>query len=84
MAAPDLEDPEQRAAYRRELRGIAVGPRRAGILVALTGALLVLAHRKGVAAVPLWLGVGVLGIGVLVLIAAVSTRAAYHRARMRN
>ena len=83
MAAPDLNDPEQRAAYRQELRGIAVGPRRAGILVSLVGALLVLAQRKGIA-VPLWLGVGVLGIGVLILIAAISTRTAYHRARMRN
>ncbi|NIJ19630.1 regulator of sirC expression with transglutaminase-like and TPR domain [Sphingomonas naasensis] len=84
MTAPDLDDPAQRAAYRQELRGIAVGPRRAGILVALAGALLVLAHRKGIEAVPLWLGVGVLGLGVLILIAAVSTRTAYHRARMRN
>lgn len=84
MAAPDLNDPEQRTAYRQELRGIAVGPRRAGILVALAGALLVLAHRKGIAEIPLWIGVGVVGIGVLILIAAVSTRAAYHRARMRN
>jgi hypothetical protein len=33
---------------------------------------------------PLWLGVGVLGIGVLVTIAAISTRTAYHRLRMRG
>jgi hypothetical protein len=83
MAAPDLGDPAQRAAYHRELKRVGAGPRRAGIAVALAGAVLVLAHRKGVV-VPLWLGVGVLGIGVLVTIAALSTRAAYHRLRMRN
>ncbi|AQR73866.1 hypothetical protein [Sphingomonas sp. LM7] len=84
MAAPDLKDPAQRAAYHKELRGVAVRLRRAGIGVALAGALLVLLHRKGVEAVPLSLGVGVLGIGVLVTIAALSTRAAYHRLRMRS
>jgi hypothetical protein len=84
MAAPDLRDPVQRAAYHRELRGVAPRLRRSGIGIALAGALLVLLQRKGLAPVPLWLGVGVLGIGVLVTIAALSTRAAYHRLRMRN
>lgn len=84
MAPPDLKDPAQRAAYRQELRGVALGLRRTGIALSLAGALLVPAQRKGVEAVPLWLGVGVLGIGVLIVIAAISTRAAYHRLRMRN
>ena len=83
MAPPDLKDPEQRAAYRQELRGVALGLRRTGIGLSLAGALLVLAQRKGIA-VPLWLGVGVLGIGVLIVIAAISTRTAYHRLRMRG
>ena len=81
---PDLKDPEARAAYRRELGGVALRMRRVGIGAALAGALLVLAHRRGVEAVPLWLGVGVLGLGALVMIAAISTRMAYHRLRMRN
>lgn len=84
MAPPDLKDPAQRAAYKQELRGVAVGLRRAGIGISLAGALLVLLHRRGMEAVPLWLGVGVLGIGVLVTIAAISTRTAYHRLRMRG
>jgi hypothetical protein len=84
VAPPDLRDPAQSAAYRQELRGVGLRLRRWGIGIALAGALLVLLHRKGVDAVPLWLGVGVLGIGVLVTIAAMSTRAAYHRLRMRN
>lgn len=84
MVPPDLKDPVQRAAYHRELRGVALRLRRTGIGVSLAGALLVLLHRKGMEALPLWLGVGVLGIGVLVTIAAISTRAAYHRLRMRG
>ncbi|UZK66002.1 hypothetical protein [Sphingomonas sp. M1-B02] len=84
MAAPDLNDPAQRAAYHRELRGVGVKLRRAGLGLSLLGALLVLSHRRGVEAVPLWLGAGVLGIGVLVMVAAISTRMAYHRLRMRN
>jgi hypothetical protein len=83
VAPPDLKDPLQRAAYRQELSGIGLRMRRWGIGIALAGALLVLMHRKGVA-VPLWLGAGTLGIGVLVLIAAISTRATYHRLRMRS
>lgn len=83
MAAPDLNDPMQRAAYHKELAGIGLRMRRWGIGLSLVGALLVLAARRG-AAVPLWIGGGVLGIGVLVLIAALSTRATYHRLRMRN
>ena len=83
MAAPDLRDPAQRAAYHRELGGVALRMRRWGIAISLVGALLVLAYRQGVA-VPLCVGAGVLGIGVLVLIAAISTRATYHRLRMRG
>ena len=47
MAPPDLKDPVQRAAYHRELRGVALRLRRTGIGVSLAGALLVLLHRKG-------------------------------------
>lgn len=83
MAPPDLKDPLQRAAYRQELAGIGLRMRRWGIGISLAGALLVLAYRRGLA-VPLWAGVGVLGIGVLVLVAAISTRATYHRLRMRS
>ena len=83
MAPPDLKDPVQRAVYRQELSGIGRRMRRWGIGISLAGALLVLAWRRGLT-VPLWIGVGVLGIGLLVLIAALSTRAAYHRLRMRN
>ncbi|TGX50139.1 hypothetical protein E5A73_17095 [Sphingomonas gei] len=79
MAAPDLKDP----AYRRELGGVALRMRRWGIGISLGGALLVLACRRGFG-VPLWVGAGVLGLGILVLIAAISTRATYHRLRTRG
>jgi hypothetical protein len=82
--APNLSDPAERAAYQRELAGVGLRSRRIGIVMAVAGALLVLAHKRGFDALPVWVGAGVLGLGMLTTIAAVSTRAAYHRLRMRH
>ena len=39
---PDLRDPEQRSAYRRELMQVAKGPRRLGVALAVIGSALIL------------------------------------------
>lgn len=84
MAPPDLTDPAQRAAYARELAGVARGIRRMGIVLAAAGAVLLLLQRREVAAVPLWLAASVLGTGLMLTITALAARARYHALRMRG
>lgn len=84
MAPPNLKDPADADAYRDELAGVGRGIRLAGVLLAALGAVLVLLHRKEVLPVPIWLGVIVLGAGVMLIITAVAARARYHQLRMRN
>lgn len=84
MTPPDLKDPVQRAAYRRELQGVARGMRRGGIAMALIGALLLLLRRTGFDAVPMWLAGSVVGLGLMLMISAISARVTYHSRRMRD
>jgi hypothetical protein len=81
---PNLDDPEARAAYKRELRRLARVPRGIGFaLVALGAGGLIYAQSGGVVTGPLrplaWAAVAV---GWLNLIAAVIYRTRYHKARM--
>lgn len=82
MARPNLKDPAEQAAYRRELAGVARRLRLAGLFVALAGALLVLFVRREVVPLPLWAAVIVLGAGMMLMITANATRSRYHRLRM--
>ena len=82
MARPNLKDPAEQAAYRRELAGVARRLRLAGLFVALAGALLVLFVRREVVPLPLWPAVIVLGAGMMLMITANATRSRYHRLRM--
>lgn len=82
MPAPDLNDPVAAAAYQHELHGVAAGIRRTGLALALTGALLVLAAKRALWGVPMWLGVSVLGFGMMLLITAFAARNRYHALRM--
>ncbi|WP_448663554.1 hypothetical protein ACG3SL_02455 [Sphingomonas sp. CJ20] len=84
MAPPNLKDPADAEAYRTELAGVGRGIRLAGVLIATLGAILVLLHRKGWVPVPIWLGVIVLGAGVMLMITAVAARSRYHQLRMRG
>lgn len=84
MAPPDLTDPAQRAAYARELAGVARGIRRTGIALAAAGAVLMLLQQRALAAVPLWLAASVLGAGLMLTITALAARARYHALRMRG
>src|SRR3546814_1122005 len=55
MTAPDLRDPAQRRAYRRELMGVARTERYWGIFLAMVGIALLWMRRSGWWTVPEWL-----------------------------
>jgi hypothetical protein len=82
VARPNLKDPVEHAAYRRELAGVARRLRLGGLLVALAGAVLVLLVRRDMVPLPLWAAVIVLGVGMMAMITANATRSRYHRLRM--
>ncbi|MET0309758.1 MAG: hypothetical protein ABW023_13710 [Sphingomonas sp.] len=84
MAPPNLKDPVERAAYRRELAGVAWGIRLAGIGLAALGAVLVALQRRELLAVPLWLAFTVVGAGLMLMITAIAARTRYHALRMRG
>lgn len=84
MAPPNLKDPAERAAYRRELQGVARGIRLSGIGLAALGAILVLLRRREMLDVPLWLAATVLGAGVMLMITGIAARTRYHALRMRE
>jgi uncharacterized membrane protein HdeD (DUF308 family) len=84
MAPPNLKDPAERAAYRRELAEVARGTRVSGIIVAAIGAILVLLHRRELLAVPLWLAASVVGAGLMLMITGIAARTRYHQLRMRG
>jgi hypothetical protein len=82
-AVPDLTDPAQRAAYRRELFGVGKGVRRTGAALAVLGAGLIVANAywrpvPNVVIYPILLVAFALMAGGIVL------RGRYHRRRMRG
>ena len=83
MAPPNLKDAAERAAYRRELAGIARGIRLSGIGLAALGAILVLLRRRELLEVPMWLAASVLGAGIMLMITGIAARTRYHALRMR-
>lgn len=84
MAPPNLKDPAERAAYRRELAGIARGIRLSGIGLAALGAILVLLRRRELLEVPMWLAASILGAGIMLMITSIAARTRYHTLRMRE
>lgn len=84
MAPPNLKDPAERAAYRRELRGVARGVRLAGVTLAVIGALLSLARARLWPELPRGAVLAVILLGLGTMAAGVVIRARYHRARMRE
>ena len=77
---PDLADPAQRAAYRAELRRVALGWRLLGfVLVAASAGWLLASDPASPARRYAWIG---MAAGWAVLIGVVIYRASYHKARM--
>lgn len=81
---PDLDDPLARAAYRRELYGVARGVRLSGLWLAVAGLVLVAAARRELLGVPMWAACSVTGFGIMLLITGVVARRHYHALRMRG
>jgi len=84
LSAPDLKDPAERAAYLRELRGVARGVRLAGLWLAAIGGGLLAALRYGWLDVPLWLAYSVIGVGAMLMVTGIAARTRYHALRMRG
>jgi hypothetical protein len=83
MAPPDLSDPAQRAAYRRELLGIARPIRYLGVAMAVVGATLLVIDAT-VTPLPKGLPWAVIGAAFVLMLAAIAMRARYHNRRMRG
>lgn len=82
MPAPNLSDQEARAAYRRELRGVARGMRLSGLGLAWLSVAIMAARHNGLFDLPVWVEGGVLAAGATLVLIAVTRRTKYHRARM--
>ena len=80
MTPPNLEDPEERAAYRRELVRLHRGWRWLGLAIVCAGVAWVLERGRG------WDAVGIAAqvVGWSILVAIVVMRTRYHRRRMRG
>lgn len=83
--APDLETEAGRAAYRAELRKVALPLRWTGLGLIVAAALLVVAVSRGWAGIPegaMVIGYGMLAAGWMLVIATVFLRTRHHRRRM--
>ena len=87
MAWPDLNDTDQRAAYRRELRAVYRGWRFLGLGLVVIGAGLLTWPRMGgpwmLGPWPMqrW-GWALLAAGWVVIVGVISARTRYHKRRM--
>jgi heme/copper-type cytochrome/quinol oxidase subunit 2 len=81
---PNLSDPAELAAYRKELREVVRGLRYGSVGVTLAGAAVALARAKVWPAIPVLVPVVVIALGVMLMITAMAFRAAYHARRMRG
>ena len=76
---PNLTDPEERAADKRELRRIYRGWRILGLAIACAGLVWLFVRGVGFDGVSITL----LAVGWAILIGAIVARTRYHRRRMR-
>ena len=80
---PNLSDPAERAAYRRELRRLMRVPRLLGLLLVAIGTGIVLyARLAGIGGVLAPVGWGIIAFGWLNLFLILYYRTRYHKARM--
>lgn len=80
---PDLRDPEQRRAYRRELMQVARGFRRTGVALAMLGSALILVNAYWTP-VPNIVTLAAIVAGFALMLFGIGARAKYHKRRMRG
>ena len=84
-AAPDLDTEAGRAAYRKELRQVALPLRWGGLGLIILAALFCVAASRGLLGLPeesIVIGYGMLAIGWALVIATTFLRTRHHRRRM--
>jgi hypothetical protein len=81
---PNLNDPVELAAYRKELRGLARGVRFGGVGITVLGAAIALIRAKLAPDIPFVVPLVVIALGVLLMLTAIALRTAYHARRMRG
>ena len=84
MKRPDLKDPGERLAYRRELQRVAFGVRMVGLGLLLLGAAIAFVRSQWLTTMPPWLPLAVIGCGLMLIVTAVSARTRYNSRRMRE
>lgn len=80
MTPPNLKDPDERAAYRRELLRLYRGWRWFGLALVCAGVVWALVRGAG------WDGVSIAleAVGWVILLTVIVMRTRYHRRRMRG
>jgi multisubunit Na+/H+ antiporter MnhC subunit len=80
---PNLNDPEERRAYRRELMGVARGLRRTGVALAVLGSALILVNAYGTP-IPNVFTLAAIVAGFALMLVGIGVRTKYHKRRMRG
>lgn len=80
---PNLKDPEERRAYRRELLGVAKGYRRSGVALAVLGCALIVINALGTP-IPNIVTLAAIVTGFALMVMGIGTRTRYHKRRMRG
>ncbi len=77
---PNLADPVERAAYRRELRALVPWVRYTGMALALLGAAVAVLKPEWPGAIAL----AIIALGFAMMVAGIGIRTRYHARRMRG
>lgn len=81
---PNLTDPAELKAYRRELRGVARGWRFSGIALAVVGAALLVARSRHLIAVHVLVPILIVVVAIVLISVAILIRTTYHMRRLRG
>lgn len=80
---PDLKDPAERKAYRRELMQVAQGLRRTGVALAMLGSALILVNAYWTP-IPNLFTLAAIVAGFTLMLMGIGARTKYHKRRMRG